>query len=255
VTQLVRMGLRKLGRIGLLFILTILSTTLAIILNFLIVEWLDYTYVPEQDIVIISIITVSVTPLLSWYLIGLFFKIDQMEMQMMELATIDSMTNTYNRGYFYKNSEQYLSKLSEQKQPNQSSLLVLDLDDLKRINDQFGHSGGDKVLIAFSKILLREVKPPNFVGRLGGDEFVVFLKQSSLNDAQTLATKLLDIIRSAKVECDDHSISFSVSVGLSSFTGYDMQALDRAIKSADSALYDVKCSGRNSYAVYYSNQE
>lgn len=255
MTPLVRMSLRKLGRVGLVFLLTILSTIFAIILNFSIVDWLDFAYLPEQDIVVICIITMLVTPLLSWYLVGLFFKIDQMEVQMARLATMDSMTNTYNRGYFYENSKHYLSTLLALKQPNQSSLLVLDLDDLKRINDQFGHAGGDQVLIAFSKVVLNVVQEPNFVGRLGGDEFVVFLKESSLGDAQALATEIVDRVRSIKVESDGHYISFSVSVGLSSFTGYDTSDLDKAIKSADSALYDVKRSGRNGYAVYYANQK
>lgn len=254
MTPLVRMSLRKLGRVGLVCILTMLSTLLAITFNFILVELLDYSYLPEQDIVIICIITMTVTPLLSWYLIGLFFKIDVMEVEMAKLATIDSLTNTYHRGYFYQKSDAYLSTLSALKQENQSALLVLDLDNLKQINDQFGHAGGDAVLIEFSRILLDVVKKPNMVARLGGDEFVVLFTQTSLEDAQAFAFDILARMRSTTLEFNGQPLSFSASIGVSSFTGDDEQALDAAIKSADSALYDVKRAGRNDVAVYKKNQ-
>ena len=249
MTPLVRMSLRKLGRVGLVCILTLLSTVLAMAFNFILVGLLDYSYLPEQDIVIICIITMTVTPLLSWYLIGLFFKIDDMEVQMAKLATTDSLTSTYNRGYFYQKCEAYLSTLSTQKQKNQSALLVLDLDNLKQINDQFGHAGGDTVLIEFSRILLDVVKKPNMVARLGGDEFAVLFTQTSLEEAQAFAFDILARMRSTTLEFNGQPLSFSASIGVSSFTGNDGASLDAAIKAADSALYEVKRAGRNNVAV------
>ncbi|MBD5769596.1 GGDEF domain-containing protein [Marinomonas colpomeniae] len=268
MSPLIRHCLRKLGRVGLVATLTVLSTILAYLLNFFLVEILGFTYIPFEDFILVSSITVLVTPLLSWYLVGLFFKLDEMEVKMTQLATIDSLTNTYNRGYFYEKVEQFLSSI-----PNSTSLparaeklsqgnrldhghlpgfFILDLDNLKPINDQYGHAAGDKVLAAFSSVLLELAPEPNVVGRLGGDEFVVFLHKTTQIIPQDFAEQILERVRSANVEFDGCPISFAASIGFSNIHGSDSHAIDMAMKAADNALYKVKRSGRNGFAMGYA---
>ncbi len=265
MSPLIRHCLRKLGRVGLVVTLTVSSTILAYLLNFFLVQLLGFTYIPFEDFILVSSITILVTPFLSWYLIGSLFKLDEMEMNMTQLATIDSLTNTYNRGYFYEKVEQFLSSI-----PNNTSLpasaektsqrdrldhgnlpsfFILDLDNLKPINDQYGHAAGDKVLTVFSSVLLELAPEPNVVGRLGGDEFVVFLDKATSITPQDFAKQVLERVRSTNVEFDGCPISFAASIGFSSIHGSDSHAIDMAMKAADNALYKVKRSGRNGFAM------
>ncbi|ETX10121.1 hypothetical protein MUS1_04250 [Marinomonas ushuaiensis DSM 15871] len=261
MTLFIRRCLRRLGRVGLVVTLTVLSATLAYLLNFLFVEWFDLTYIPFEDFILISSITVLVTPFLSWYLAGLFFHIDEMEVKMTELATVDSLTNTYNRGYFYQKVERILSSppdlenvsLSEQidylDNKHLPGFFILDLDNLKPINDQYGHAAGDQVLAAFSAVLLELAPEPSVVGRLGGDEFVIFLDNTIQFVPQNFAEQILERVRSDKVEFDGFPISFAASIGFASIRGRDGHAIDMAMKAADNALYKVKRSGRNGFAM------
>lgn len=250
MTALTRMALRKLGRFGLVALLTVLSALLAYVLNYIIVESLDFVYVLEQDIIVITIITFLVTPLLSWYLVGLFFQIDRLEVKMAKLASIDSLTSAYNRGYFYKESELALSILSTDQKQLKPVVLVLDLDDLKLVNDQFGHAGGDKVLVEFSSILLDVINPLGIVGRLGGDEFGVFFKQINSIELQKTIDRILERVRSSMVEIEGQHYSFTVSIGVSFIEQYDTHGLEAALKTADAALYNVKRSDRNGYSMH-----
>jgi diguanylate cyclase (GGDEF)-like protein len=127
---------------------------------------------------------------------------------------------------------------------------VLDLDDLKKINDKLGHAGGDKVLIAFSSILSDVIEKPNLVGRLGGDEFVVFLKTTDSIALQSLIDSILDRVRACEVNVEGIHHKFTVSIGVSFIDVNDENPLEKAIKMADSALYDVKRLDRNGYAMH-----
>ncbi|MEP0073072.1 MAG: GGDEF domain-containing protein [Marinomonas sp.] len=259
MTSLMRMGLRKLGRTGLVILLTILSSCLALGLNFLFVKLFDLTYIPAQDIFLVLSITIIVTPLLSWYLVGLLFKIDSLEIKMAKLAKIDSLTNIYNRGYFYAEGKQSLkqqlmsnSSHAEKTLQNQSkpAVLVIDLDDLKTINDRFGHAVGDKVLISLSAILAKTILEPNLVGRLGGDEFGVYIEDTTPSGLQEVIDVLLEKVRACSVEFEDKNYKFTVSIGAAFIDSRNDYRFEKAIKMADSALYDVKQSNRDGSATY-----
>lgn len=259
MTSFIRSILRRLGRTSLVIILTLLASVSACLLNFFLAELFGFSYVFIEDIILIISIAILVTPLLSWYLVGLFFKMDEMEIKMTKLATIDSLTNTYNRGYFYQKVDQLLSvssksvSLSEQTEIVEHEyfpgFFILDLDNLKPINDQYGHAAGDKVLAAFGAILLDLTPEPGVVGRLGGDEFVVFLAQTAQSTPQNFAEQILERVRSAKMKFDGCPVSFAVSIGFSRIQGTDDHSIDMAMKAADNALYKVKRSGRNGFAM------
>lgn len=259
MTPFIRIGLRKLGRAGLVIILTFLATALAGLLHFFFARLFGFTYILVENITLVVIVTVLVTPLVSWYLVGLFFKIDEMEIKMAQLATIDSLTNTSNRRHFYQRVEQFLSNLSDSVSLSEQAdrleygdfpgFFILDLDNLKSINDQYGHAAGDKVLAAFGGVLLDLAPRASVVSRLGGDEFAVFLDKTVQSTPQDFAGKILERVRSTKIEFDGCPISFSTSIGFSSIRGIDGHAIDMAMKAADDALYKVKRSGRNGFAM------
>ncbi|MEO9274990.1 GGDEF domain-containing protein [Marinomonas sp. 5E14-1] len=238
-------------------VLTVVATVLACLMNYLLVKAFDFTDVFLEDIVLITCVTFTVTPLLSWFLIGLFFKIDSLEIKMAELASTDSLTQMYNRGYFYQESKRILAELSAtadsqaaKETVNQSAVFLLDLDNLKEINDKLGHVGGDNVLMALSSILSDFIKKPNLVGRFGGDEFVVFLKQTNSVDLAHLTNSILKNVRAHEVDVEGENHHFTVSIGAAFIHMNNEKSLERAIKMADTALYEVKKSNRNGYVIY-----
>ncbi|MDB4838122.1 GGDEF domain-containing protein [Marinomonas sp.] len=252
MTPFIRLMIRKLGRVGLVVTLTVLSTVLAVMMNFSLVGLLNLDYTPYEDITIITIITLILTPGLSWYLIGLFFEVDKLEVEMAKLASTDTLTHTFNRGFFYQECERYLSRyfaFNKHAKDTQPAVIVLDLDNLKMINDLFGHSGGDNVLKALGSILNDTVQKPNISGRLGGDEFAIFIKETTVPELQSLMSELFEKIRNCEVDMEGQIYHFTISAGIS-FNDRQDASLDIALKRADVALYHIKRAERNDYAIY-----
>ncbi|MCD4668376.1 MAG: diguanylate cyclase [Sulfurimonas sp.] len=154
------------------------------------------------------------------------------------LASTDSLTGLYNR---YKFSELYLSSYTAMTQRhNDMSIILLDIDFFKKVNDTYGHNAGDKVLIQVSHALLRTLRDIDIVCRWGGEEFIVLLPTASLSNATILAQKLRKYIENMEIEIVG---SISASFGVSQVReGEDMK---EAIDRADKALYLAKDSGRN----------
>ncbi len=154
------------------------------------------------------------------------------------IASTDSLTGLYNR---YKFSELYLSSLLAMRQRhNDMSLIILDIDLFKKVNDTYGHNAGDKVLVQVSHALLKTLRNIDIVCRWGGEEFVVLLPTASLENAYALAEKIRTYIEELEIDVVGHiTASFGVARVLESD---DMQSV---IDRADKALYLAKASGRN----------
>lgn len=154
------------------------------------------------------------------------------------IASTDSLTGLYNR---YKFSELYLSSFLAMKQRhNDMSLIILDIDFFKKVNDTFGHNAGDKVLVQVSHSLLKTLRNIDIVCRWGGEEFVVLLPTASLENASILADKIRVHIEELEIDIVGHvTASFGVAQVLEN---EEMQAV---IERADKALYLAKQSGRN----------
>ena len=154
------------------------------------------------------------------------------------LASTDSLTGLYNR---YKFSELYLSSYTAMIQRhNQMSIILLDIDFFKKVNDTYGHNIGDKVLIQISHTLLRTLRNVDIICRWGGEEFVALLPTAPLNIAVDIANKIRINIEQLEIDTVGHvNASFGVSEVRE---GDDMES---AISRADKALYLAKDSGRN----------
>ena len=154
------------------------------------------------------------------------------------LASTDPLTGLYNR---YKFSELYLSSYTSMVQRhNDMSLILLDVDFFKKVNDVYGHNAGDQVLIKISHALIRTLRDIDIVCRWGGEEFLVLLPTASLSNAYVLAQKLREYIENMELDVVD---KITASFGVSQVReGEDMQEV---IGRADKALYLAKNSGRN----------
>ncbi len=121
------------------------------------------------------------------------------------------------------------------------SLIMLDVDDFKKINDTYGHPIGDKVLVSLVKTLKKRLRSSDSICRWGGEEFLIILPETSLKDAYELANELCKLISSSKFEYVNH---LTVSMGVSS-TEKGYKDVESFIKAVDEAMYEAKKSGKN----------
>ncbi len=174
------------------------------------------------------------------------------------LSITDELTQLYNRRYI---DEWLHAHESSTVDTNTCSVILLDIDHFKKVNDTFGHAGGDKVLQKLSHILLAHHRNNDLVGRYGGEEFVVILPDCSEDDAIRYAEELRERIEKTIINMRNGPISFTVSMGISSTKqttpSYDatMSNIGRKlIDQADKALYRAKDNGRNQ-CVHYDRIE
>lgn len=167
------------------------------------------------------------------------------QQQLMHSATTDSLTGLWNRE---KLINQFNDEFYTAHQPINYSVLMLDLDYFKSVNDNFGHIVGDKVLIQFARIVRNHVNSLGYVGRFGGEEFCVLLPDFNVEQAGQFAQTLLTAVSEFKF--DEVGVQ-TVSIGVSH--GYSGEKFEAVISRADSALYKAKESGRNNVQLYEHN--
>ncbi|KAF0206277.1 MAG: PAS/PAC/GAF sensor-containing diguanylate [Gallionellaceae bacterium] len=163
------------------------------------------------------------------------------------LAHFDPLIGIANRRYFVEMGEAEMVRSSRYDKP--LSILMIDVDKFKEVNDVYGHQAGDVVLQALCetcKIVLRAV---DIVGRLGGDEFAILLPETPPATALHVAERLRGAIENRAVDLEMHSpLYFSVSIGCASRNAKD-DNMDTILNLADKALYDAKRTGRNRVCV------
>lgn len=163
-----------------------------------------------------------------------------------ELAHTDELTGLTNRRSFFASSESILNIAREE--GDILSLLVIDADYFKELNDTYGHATGDAALQFISEQLNTSVRQTDLVCRLGGEEFAILLPGISEPVASRLADRILKKIACQPMIWDDKIIEMSVSCGVADTdVSYEMKAL---FKAADDALYAAKNSGRNRQVLY-----
>lgn len=158
-------------------------------------------------------------------------------------ASLNHLTKLYNRHYF----SELFEKRCEYVDASESgdTLLLIDVDDFKKINDTFGHNQGDRVLIAIAQTLIRSLRGNDIVGRWGGEEFVVLLPTANLDEAYKLAIKIQHNIKALQFEKDIGELT--ISVGVAPCLGGE--ELESIVARADKALYEAKDSGKDCIRV------
>ncbi|PKN13992.1 MAG: hypothetical protein CVU67_07965, partial [Deltaproteobacteria bacterium HGW-Deltaproteobacteria-24] len=123
------------------------------------------------------------------------------------------------------------------------SVIIIDIDKFKHINDTYGHAIGDKILIAFCDIVNEIIDKNTIFGRIGGEEFCLTFKNKTLDQAQAIGEKIRQKCENTVLHIDHHKIKFTISLGLSDKKEY--QHIDEILQHADELLYSAKNSGRN----------
>ena len=164
-----------------------------------------------------------------------------------ELSVRDPLTGLFNRRYMEETLKRELSRESRKKLS--LGIIILDLDNLKYLNDQYGHATGDTILVDLAKILLKFTRKEDFSSRIGGDEFVVVLPDTTKMVTKKRAELIRDKVREIQIMFENKAITgFTVSEGVAAFPedGNDYDAL---LLAADQALYRAKNEGRDRVMV------
>jgi diguanylate cyclase (GGDEF)-like protein len=158
------------------------------------------------------------------------------------LATTDSLTGISNRRHLLTLAEREFQRAQRYRHP--FSILMLDIDHFKSINDTYGHATGDEALKLMADVTRNALRQVDIFGRFGGEEFVVFLPETPLPDAVTVADRIREAIASVSVAMDDAAIRMTVSIGVATYQTEEPN-LDTLLMRADKALYEAKQRGRD----------
>jgi len=170
-------------------------------------------------------------------------EIKQAMEKMAELSTKDELTDLYNRRYFMEFAEREASGAARYGQD--LSLLMLDLDFFKQVNDNHGHPAGDAVLKQTAQLLKESIRKYDVACRFGGEEFAVIMPNTRLPDSRIFCERLRKKIEDTTVRYESKEIRFTVSIGLAQFIPEIDNSIARLIKRADDGLYAAKQQGRN----------
>jgi diguanylate cyclase (GGDEF)-like protein len=162
------------------------------------------------------------------------------------VSRTDPLTKLYNRRHFDEHAR--LEFQRAMRYGNPLAFIVLDLDNLKIINDNYGHAVGDSVLSTLSENLRSQIRPFDLLVRLGGDEFIVMLVDTKQEQAYSTANRICEWVSQTPVLYDSYSIQISVSIGVTMVRPEDND-LDRILERTDSALYRAKKQGRNCVVI------
>ena len=164
--------------------------------------------------------------------------------QLSSMAYRDSLTDIYNRRYFSECAAVELSRCARAESP--ASLLMLDLDHFKSINDNYGHESGDRVLIETTQLIRGQLRNYDIFGRLGGEEFAILLPGIGRDSAAAIAERILQDLRDHAFEVTQGELKITASIGIAEIESGNND-LGRLLRSADEALYMAKGEGRDRY--------
>ncbi|HEY9079820.1 diguanylate cyclase [Magnetovibrio sp.] len=170
----------------------------------------------------------------------------KMEEELRALATTDGLTGAYNRRHFIYEASTEVPRAKRYGHP--LSVLMIDLDFFKKINDAFGHAGGDEVLRRFVTSVKSILRGPDVLGRIGGEEFALMLPETDLVGAIALAERIRSDIQDLNIRWDKRTIKVTASIGVAMLQKDDTD-IHAIMAKADKALYTAKAEGRNRVMV------
>jgi two-component system cell cycle response regulator len=176
----------------------------------------------------------------------------QAQAELQHLATTDPLTGIANRRHFLDRATQELNRL--RRFGNPVSLIMLDVDHFKRINDTYGHSAGDQALCLLTSTCRDILRENDLVGRMGGEEFAILLPETGLEEASWVADRVRRCLSELVVAENSVEFGFTVSLGVAG-CDRDDRRIEEPLARADRALYDAKRAGRNRITIdWFSGQ-
>ncbi|HWH44692.1 MAG TPA: EAL domain-containing protein [Thermoleophilaceae bacterium] len=170
----------------------------------------------------------------------------RLETEIRWLASHDPLTGLYNRSRFEEDLSAALARASRRRA--RGSVVLLDLDNFKFVNDTYGHRAGDALVRAVAGALQKRLRLTDVLARLGGDEFAILMEDTEEERAASLARDLLETVRATAISIEGHAIRVTTSAGASMFTG--SESGEAVLAAADRAMYEAKDAGRDRVVVH-----
>jgi diguanylate cyclase (GGDEF)-like protein len=172
---------------------------------------------------------------------------EDFQRRMLEAALRDGLTKVFNKKYFMERLDAELAFAHRHRTP--LSLILLDVDLFKRINDSFGHLAGDAVLVRLAGIMLDTARKEDVVARYGGEEFAILCRGVNVTSAAVLAERLRERVASGRLDHDGQPIAVTVSLGVAGNPDAAAKTCEELLSAADEALYAAKSAGRNRVVI------
>jgi diguanylate cyclase (GGDEF)-like protein len=195
-------------------------------------------------VVVLGLVFLSMTLNFGFLLMAM----DRLRNEVADLALIDDLTGVANRRHLLQRLTEECARSTRSGEP--FSLMVIDLDGFKIINDTHGHAAGDACLQHFTLMAQTRLRPGDMLARTGGDEFCIVLPSSNLHEAASIAQRVLEVCRRDAEACTGGDIPIAISIGVAQWDRSIGQLTDRLIANADDALYVAKKGGKNDFAIY-----
>ncbi len=199
---------------------------------------------PVQSVLVLMLMFLS----MSWNFGFLLMALDRLRNEVADLALLDDLTGVGNRRHLLQRLAEECARSERSGEP--FSLLVIDLDGFKAINDTHGHAAGDACLQHFTLMAQTRLRPGDMLARTGGDEFCIVLPASTLREGAMIARRILDVCRADAEACVGADVPIAASIGVAQWSRETGVFPDRLIGAADHALYAAKKEGKNRYAVH-----
>ncbi len=195
----------------------------------------------------ISIVTpLLLAPIGSYQYIAMSYRLRRANEKLKVLSEVDPLTDTLNRRTFMEEADKHLALASRHHYP--TSLIVLDFDHFKQINDCYGHAVGDDVLMSTVHIIKDTIRETDVLARIGGEEFILLLPHTGRQGALFLAERILSLIRENVIVSHQEQVQVTVSMG-GVTCGTSQSRLDELMSRADRLLYRAKQAGRDRIVI------
>jgi diguanylate cyclase (GGDEF)-like protein len=243
--------LAKLGRFKTVLVITIIVMAASIAVTaaaVVIADSFGFGFNLTPAILLAAVVPLIVAPPICWFLVSLIFQIYKIEEGTHNPASNDALTGLMSRHAFFNNANNYVSLATREK--TVFSVMIIDLDNFKLINEKYGYPAGDAVLKLFANVVNSVARRSDITGRLGGEEFAMVLPSTTTREAIEFSDRLHDAINKAVLKYNDNIIKYTASIGLTSFVPGSSVSIDELLARSDLALYQAKRDGRNQTATF-----
>ncbi|MFZ5911693.1 MAG: GGDEF domain-containing protein [Chloroflexota bacterium] len=223
-------------------------TGIAIVLSIIIAKFVAIVLGNSSsfNITIATVVPLVIAPPLSYIFLNLYFELEKVREEVHALAITDELTRIFNRRHFMKLAEQEFER--SKRYQHALSIIIFDIDNFKKVNDNYGHLCGDAVLHNLALTCRHAIRGCDVFARFGGEEFILLLPETDNADALVFANRLCRTIAGQIVEYKGIQIQVTVSVGVTT-SNPNMDTLDDLLSRADQALYQAKKLGKNRLEV------
>ncbi len=245
--------IEKLGLVTTIILVTLTSIIASIILTH-IAHFVIGVDVPPSNTKIAIIVSLIITPVVATPFFKLLFRVFDLENNNRILAAYDPVTGLMSRRALISQSVSFLN--FAQRKQTAVSLLFIDLDNFKIVNDKYGHLTGDNVLHRVGQIINTIKRESDLIGRYGGDELVALLPDTDEQGAQNFAEKLHAVLQENAFTGNNQSMHLTLSIGATTLKpNAGSVDINELIRQADLALYEAKQCGKNCTATYIGDDK